>query len=185
VSTPEVGDRAGQPYLSADRRDADGTPCLGRGEIAVRGNNEGCGYYLLPGATAEAFRSGGWFYTGDIGQFTADGCLRIVDRKKNLVKLKGGEYIALEKMEAAYGGSRFVDASAGGICCYGDGDMDRPVAIVQLNLAQAAIWARDRAATRGSPPAQLSRWRTTTWPGTRTCTGPWRKTWTGRARGAG
>ena len=52
----------------------------------------------------------GFFHTGDIGQFMEDGSLRIVDRKKNLVKLKGGEYIAIENMEMAYGNSSFVDA---------------------------------------------------------------------------
>merc|ERR1712224_407075 len=67
---------------------------------------------------------------------------RIVDRKKNLVKLKGGEYIALEKMEMVYGNSSFVDAINGGVCCYGDGEMDRPVALVQLNEVVALDWAK-------------------------------------------
>jgi long-chain acyl-CoA synthetase len=85
----------------------------------------------------------GWFHTGDIGQFMSDGSVRIVDRKKNLVKLKGGEYIAMEKMEMTFGNSSFVDAIAGGICCYGDGDMDRPVAIMQLNEVVAKKWAEE------------------------------------------
>jgi long-chain acyl-CoA synthetase len=73
----------------------------------------------------------------------SDGSLRIVDRKKNLVKLKGGEYIALEKMEMTYGNSTFVNAVAGGVCCYGDGDMHRPVAMIQLNESVARKWAEE------------------------------------------
>lgn len=144
VSTPEVGDKAGQPYLSTDRRDVEGNPIFGRGEVCVRGAHVTCGYYQMPEKTREEFREDGWFHTGDIGQFMEDGSLRIVDRKKNLVKLKGGEYVALEKMEMTYGNSTFVDAVAGGICCYGDGDMDRPVALLQLNRVFASKWAKDR-----------------------------------------
>lgn len=73
----------------------------------------------------------------------SDGSIRIVDRKKNLVKLKGGEYIAIERMEMTFGNSSFVDAIAGGICCYGDGDMDRPVALMQINEAVAMKWAKE------------------------------------------
>ena len=39
-----------------------------------------------------------WFYTGDIGQFHPDGCLEIIDRKKDIVKLQHGEYISLGKV---------------------------------------------------------------------------------------
>ena len=57
----------------------------------------------------------GYFATGDVGEWTPDGNLKIIDRKKNLVKLKGGEYVALEFMENKYGNSEFVDAIAGEI----------------------------------------------------------------------
>jgi long-chain acyl-CoA synthetase len=142
VSTPDVGDKAGQPYLSTDRNDVEGNPIFGRGEIITRGVNVSCGYYMEPEKTKEEFKEDGWFYTGDIGQWMSDGSIRIVDRKKNLVKLKGGEYVALEKMEGVYGNSNFVDAIAGGICCCADGDMDRPVAIMQLNETVAMTWAK-------------------------------------------
>ena len=40
-----------------------------------------------------------WFYTGDIGQFHLDGCLEIIDRKKDIVKLQHGEYVSLGKVD--------------------------------------------------------------------------------------
>ena len=51
--------------------------------------------------TKKEFDKYGYFHTGDIAIFTADGCIKIVDRLKNLVKLKGGEYIALEAEKKA------------------------------------------------------------------------------------
>ncbi|MCO5569027.1 hypothetical protein L7F22_022733 [Adiantum nelumboides] len=50
-----------------------------------------------------------WFYTGDIGQFHPDGCLEIIDRKKDIVKLQHGEYISLGKVEAVLGESPYVE----------------------------------------------------------------------------
>ena len=120
-----------------------GHPVWGRGEICVKGANVTSGYYMEEEKTKEVYVGDGWFQTGDIGQFLEDGSLQIVDRKKNLVKLKGGEYIALEKMEMVYGNSDFVDAVAGGVCCYGDGDMDRPVAIIQINEGHTKKWAKE------------------------------------------
>merc|ERR1712060_12195 len=60
----------------------------------------------------------------------------IVDRKKNLVKLKGGEYVALEKMNTAYNNSPFVNVDAGGACCFADDSLDRAVAIAQCKESE-------------------------------------------------
>lgn len=142
-SVSEINDKGGAAYLSTDTRDVNGNKVFGRGEILVKGPSVSLGYYRMPEKTKEVYDEDGWFHTGDIGQFMDDGSVRIVDRVKNLVKLKGGEYVAIENMEMTYGNSAFVDAVAGGICCYGDGDMDRPIALMQLNQVVAMQWAKD------------------------------------------
>jgi long-chain acyl-CoA synthetase len=40
-----------------------------------------------------------WFYTGNIGQYHPDGCLEIIDRKKDIVKLQHGECVSRNGMD--------------------------------------------------------------------------------------
>ncbi|MHB1487239.1 MAG: class I adenylate-forming enzyme family protein [Acidimicrobiales bacterium] len=61
----------------------------GPAEIEVRGPSVCSGYWNQPGASAAAFRPGGWFQTGDVGQFDRDGYLHIVGRIKELI-ITGG-----------------------------------------------------------------------------------------------
>ena len=56
------------------------------------------GYYDDLKQTSEAVTSDGWFKTGDIGEWDKNGHLKLIDRKKNLVKMRNGEYIAIEKV---------------------------------------------------------------------------------------
>jgi len=139
-SHPDVNDRSSKPYLNTDTAHY-GTACLGRGEVLIRGDAVSAGYYKMPEKTKEEFDDEGWFHTGDVGVWTSDGSLKIVDRIKNLVKLSGGEYIAVEAMEAAFNTSVFVDGQAGGVLVYGSGEMDRAVAIVQVNNKAIKDWA--------------------------------------------
>jgi long-chain acyl-CoA synthetase len=153
-SEPEITDLNGNAYLATDTIHSTGEPCAGRGEVWLRGTNVTLGYYKMPKETAAEFDKDGWFHTGDIGLLTPGGALKIIDRKKNLVKLKGGEYVALEKMNLAYNNSYFVDVEKGGVCCLGDHTLDKPVCVAQCKLTELQKVA-ESAGLKHSDPAEL------------------------------
>ncbi|MEZ5726708.1 MAG: non-ribosomal peptide synthetase [Burkholderiaceae bacterium] len=73
---------------------------IGRvGEIAIRGDSVTDGYEANPEANAAAFRDG-WFRTGDLGCFDADGYLSVVGRIKEIVN-RGGEKISPREVDEA------------------------------------------------------------------------------------
>ena len=79
------------------------------GEIETRGPHVMLGYWNKPEETRTMFTEDGWFKTGDIGSFDADGFLSVTDRKKELFKTSGGKYISPQPIEQLIKSSRFVN----------------------------------------------------------------------------
>ena len=82
-SFDHVATTAGVPCADVDVRVADD------GEVLVRGYGVMLGYLDDPAATADAIDPGGWLHTGDLGEFTDSGRLRIVGRKKDMFIVGG------------------------------------------------------------------------------------------------
>ncbi|MBX3044788.1 MAG: long-chain fatty acid--CoA ligase [Candidatus Kapabacteria bacterium] len=79
------------------------------GEILVKGPNVMKGYWNDQAATNAAIDPEDWLYTGDIGEFTSKGNLKITDRKKNLFVSSGGKNIAPQPIENLICHSRYID----------------------------------------------------------------------------
>lgn len=95
--------RLGTPLPGLEVRIADPAtghevPAGERGEILVRGYCLFDGYYKDPAKTAEAIDADGFFHTGDIGSFDADGQIMFHGRIKDMLKV-GGENVAAAEIE--------------------------------------------------------------------------------------
>ncbi|KAL1339493.1 hypothetical protein AAHE18_U041300 [Arachis hypogaea] len=118
-------------------------PC---GEICIRGKTVFTGYHKSPQLTTEAIRDG-WFHTGDIGEMLPNGVVKIIDRKKNLIKLSQGEYIALEHLENVYGVTPIVED----IWVYGNSFKSMLIAVVVPNEEITNKWAHSNGHTASFP----------------------------------
>ncbi|TRX42796.1 AMP-dependent synthetase/ligase [Flavobacterium restrictum] len=106
------------------------------GEILCKGPNVMMGYYKDPEKTTEALQNG-YFHTGDIGVFDAEGFLKITDRKKEMFKTSGGKYIAPQLIENTMKQSRFIEQ----IMVIGDGEK-MPAAFIQPSFEFIKEWAK-------------------------------------------
>ncbi len=114
---PDSTGRPSKPLVEMKIVDEDGREvATGEvGEVCIRSAANVRGYWMKPEATAAAFGPDGWFRTGDLGRFDADGYLTIVDRKKDII-IRGGENISAVEVEAAiYGHPAVAEVSVFGL----------------------------------------------------------------------
>ncbi len=109
----------------------------GDGEVLVKSKKVMREYYRNPEATLEALEDG-WLHTGDIGEIGPEGCLRITDRKKDLIKTAGGKYVAPQKIENLLKTSPFVSQ----VHIHGD-QRKYVVALLTLDLGSIRRFADD------------------------------------------
>ncbi|UJR13009.1 hypothetical protein I4U23_000035 [Adineta vaga] len=93
------------PTVEIKLTDVDGTSYRAennQGEVNIRGPTVFKGYYGDEAKTRETIDINGWLHTGDVGEWTSSGTLRIIDRCKNIFKLSNGKYVAPEPLERVY-----------------------------------------------------------------------------------
>lgn len=135
-------DSVGKPLASVELKLAED------GEILAKGPNIFGGYHKNPEATAQAFTEDGWFLTGDVGRFTDDGFLQIIDRKKEILVTAGGKNIPPANIE-----QRFADDPLfAQVVVYGDGKKYLTAGVwlnpeaVDAKLAEQGVENGERAA---------------------------------------
>jgi long-chain acyl-CoA synthetase len=101
------------------------------GEIMAKGPSVFGGYHKDPAATAEVFTDDGWLKTGDVGRFTDDGFLQIIDRKKDILVTAGGKNVPPANIELRFRDDPFVSA----VVVYGDAK----------RFLVAAVWLHEQA----------------------------------------
>jgi long-chain acyl-CoA synthetase len=109
-----------------------------KGEVLVAGTNVFNGYFKDEEKTKAALTEDGWFRTGDIGSYDENGCIKIVDRVKNIFKLQQGEYIAPEKIENLFVKSKYVSQ----VFIYGSSYKSNLVGIVVPEESVLFEWAQ-------------------------------------------
>jgi long-chain acyl-CoA synthetase len=115
------------------------------GEVLGQGGNIFRGYLDDAERTAEAIDADGWLHTGDIGEIDAEGYLRIIDRKKELIITAGGKNVSPANLEVALKAQPLI----GQACVLGDGQ-PYIAALLVLDPDIAPAWAANHGITASS-----------------------------------
>lgn len=95
----------GVPYPGVHARISDA------GEIQIKSPGQMVGYYKRPDLDAEVFTKDGYFCTGDQGEYSADGQLKITGRIKELFKTGKGKYVAPAPIENKLNAHPMIESS--------------------------------------------------------------------------
>ena len=120
------------------------------GEIRIKGPNVMKGYYKLPELTAGVFDEQGFFKTGDMGRFDADGHLYITGRIKEMLIISGENVFPREIEEAINHHPSVKDSAVVGLADPSRGEV--PIAFLELKEGEAWDEAAVRAFVRDRLP---------------------------------
>jgi acyl-CoA synthetase (AMP-forming)/AMP-acid ligase II len=111
-----------------------------RGELCLRGPTIFTGYFENEQANKDSFDDEGWFKTGDVAYFSQDSKWYIVDRKKELIKVRGFQVAPPELEAVLLSHSEVIDAAVIGVRYPG----------IEDEHPKAYVVARDKA----NPPSE-------------------------------
>ena len=132
------------------RADTVGVPCAGveikvadNGEILVKSPGLLKEYYKNPAATAEVLTADGWYHTSDAGFLDAHGHLKIIDRVKDVGRIKGGDF------DGAMFAPKYVEnklkffPQIKEVVAYGDG-REKVCVMINIDFDAVGNWAERR-----------------------------------------
>ena len=120
------------------------------GEILIKSPGQFCGYHKRPDLNAQCFTEDGFFRTGDQGERSADGLLRVTGRVKEPFKTAKGEYVAPAPIENRINAHPMVELSL-------VSGVGQPAPYAMVVLAEDLRARIGDAATRSQVQEQLSR----------------------------
>jgi acyl-CoA synthetase (AMP-forming)/AMP-acid ligase II len=115
------------------------------GELLIRGGLVMLGYRGLPDKTAETIDADGWLHTGDIGVVDDEGYLLVVDRLKELIKVKGFQVAPAELESLLLKHPRVADAAVIGVPDDEAGEVPKAIVVAREPLTADEVIAFVRA----------------------------------------
>jgi fatty acid CoA ligase FadD9 len=145
IDVPELG------YFATDKP-------YPRGELLVKSENSTPGYYKRPEVTAEAFDEDGYYRTGDVMAEIAPDHVVYVDRRKNVLKLANGEFVAVANLEAAFSAAPLVRQ----IFVYGNSERSYLLAVIVPTAEALSQFGDDATALKAALRESLQQTATAT-----------------------
>jgi fatty acid CoA ligase FadD9 len=133
IDVPELG------YFTTDKPHP-------RGELLVKSENSTPGYYKRPEVTAEAFDEDGYYRTGDVMAEIAPDHVVYVDRRKNVLKLANGEFVAVANLEAVFSAAPLVRQ----VFVYGNSERSYLLAVIVPTVDALSQFGDDTAALKAA-----------------------------------
>jgi long-chain acyl-CoA synthetase len=108
-----------------------------KGEILLRSPMVFARYWNSPAATDEVLDKEGWYHTGDVGEITPKGHIKLVDRMRDIIVTSGGKTLSPQQIERVIRGSPYISETI----VFGHG-RKFVTALLELDYTTVSEWAR-------------------------------------------